>query len=351
MYYSEILNGLSHWRQQHHQTNPIAFHSSLQSVARVFWPSPLTSLPHLPLCVLLDSTIRIPISWDSLLLLQVSGIFFLGLETMEDESNCNAFPFTTTTLAFGGRGSSSSNNHNVYYMQEEVDHSHYLNFAAAAAASNDTTPHHAPTTLPSWLCCQPTPQNYVHFLAENGASQVHNEILPFNNSPGSSGFTTPEASFDMVGYKRPHAEGVPPSNLTVLGFQIPSQNSNESYGTAATASPSTVPSSTSRQKAATADRRRRLRISEGVEALQELLPHPREELSQSRLGGESSSTPFILLEGYGHFLLRDQMQNEPLEEMMGRLLEVNPLAATQLLESGGLIVMPMSLAEGLRPQN
>ena len=120
---------------------------------------------------------------------------------MEDESNCNAFPFTTTTLAFGGRGSSSSNNHNVYYMQEEVDHSHYLNFAAAAAASNDTTPHHAPTTLPSWLCCQPTPQNYVHFLAENGASQVHNEILPFNNSPGSSGFTTPEASFDMVGYK------------------------------------------------------------------------------------------------------------------------------------------------------
>nr|XP_027097124.1 uncharacterized protein LOC113716816 isoform X2 [Coffea arabica] len=270
---------------------------------------------------------------------------------MEDESNCNAFPFTTTTLAFGGRGSSSSNNHNVYYMQEEADHSHYLNFAAAAAASNDTTPHHAPTTLPSWLCCQPTPQNYVHFLAENGASQVHNEILPFNNSPGSSGFTTPEASFDMVVYKRPHTEGVPPSNLTVLGFQIPSQNSNESYGTAVTGSPSTVPSSTSRQKAATADRRRRLRISEGVEALQELLPHPREELSQSRLGGESSSTPFILLEGYGHFLLRDQMQNEPLEEMMGRLLEVNPLAATQLLESGGLIVMPMSLAEGLRPQN
>ena len=57
------------------------------------------------------------------------------------------------------------------------------------------------------------------------------------------------------------------------------------------------------------------------------------------------------VQGYGHFLLRDQMQNEPLEEMMGRLLEVNPLAATQLLESGGLIVMPMSLAEGLRPQN
>nr|QJQ51214.1 bHLH transcription factor bHLH32.1 [Gardenia jasminoides] len=292
---------------------------------------------------------------------------------MEEENNYSAFPSTTTTLAFGGRGSSSSNNNNVCYnMPEEADHSHYLNFAAAAA-SNHTIPQHASTTIPSWPCCQRTPQIYVHFLAENGASQVQKEMLPYSNSTGSSGFTTPEASFDMTGYKRPHTEGVPPSNLSVLGYQIPSQNSYESYGPAATDSPSTVPSSISRQKAATADRRRRLRISEGVEALQQLLPHSREggkasvlddiidhikylqfqvkELSQSRLGGESSSTPFILLEGHGHFLLHDQMQNEPLEEMMGKLLEVNPLAATQLLESRGLIVMPMSLAEGLRPQN
>ena len=51
-------------------------------------------------------------------------------------------------------------------------------------------------------------------------------------------------------------------------------------------------------------------------------------------------------QGYGHYLLHEQM-NDPLEEMMGRLLEVNPSAATQLLESRGLVIMPTDLAEGL----
>lgn len=103
-----------------------------------------------------------------------------------------------------------------------------------------------------------------------------------------------------------------------------------------------------------------------------------QDLSQSRLGGESTSEPFILLEvltiqpylngmrekyphfvierftecmdvmwqGYGHYVLQDQMLNEPLEEIMGKLLEVNPSEATQLLENRGLYVMPMTLVEG-----
>jgi hypothetical protein len=41
------------------------------------------------------------------------------------------------------------------------------------------------------------------------------------------------------------------------------------------------------------------------------------------------------------------MLNEPVEEMMGKLLEENPLAAAQLLESKGLLMMPIDLVEGL----
>ena len=52
-------------------------------------------------------------------------------------------------------------------------------------------------------------------------------------------------------------------------------------------------------------------------------------------------------QGYGHYIPHDQMLKEPLEEMMGKLLEVNPSEATQLLEGRGLYVMPMTLVEGL----
>lgn len=51
-----------------------------------------------------------------------------------------------------------------------------------------------------------------------------------------------------------------------------------------------------------------------------------------------------------HYSLYDGLMNRPLEEMIGRLLEVNPFAATQLLESKGLFMMPIGLAEGLPPQ-
>lgn len=51
-----------------------------------------------------------------------------------------------------------------------------------------------------------------------------------------------------------------------------------------------------------------------------------------------------------HYLPYDGLMNRPLEEMIGKLLEVNPFAATQLLESKGLFMMPIALAEGLPPQ-
>ncbi|XP_041020166.1 transcription factor bHLH7-like isoform X2 [Juglans microcarpa x Juglans regia] len=123
-----------------------------------------------------------------------------------------------------------------------------------------------------------------------------------------------------------------------------------------------------RKGAMATDRNRRLRIAERINALQELLPYSAEggqasvlddiidyikylqlqikDLSRSRLGGESSAEPLIFREGYGHYLSQ-QMLNEPLEEMVGKLLEENPIAAAQLLESKGLFVMPIDLADGL----
>ncbi|XP_022995863.1 transcription factor bHLH69-like isoform X1 [Cucurbita maxima] len=117
------------------------------------------------------------------------------------------------------------------------------------------------------------------------------------------------------------------------------------------------------------DRQRRIRIAERLEALQALLPlaskgnqasalddvidHIKylqlqiKDLSQSKIGGESSSEPFLFVEGYGHYMSHQEMQGEPLEEMVGKLLEVDPLAAAQLLENKGLFVMPMDFVEGL----
>ena len=41
------------------------------------------------------------------------------------------------------------------------------------------------------------------------------------------------------------------------------------------------------------------------------------------------------------------MSSEPLEEMLVKLLEQNPLLASELLEMKGLLLMPIELTEGL----
>jgi len=52
------------------------------------------------------------------------------------------------------------------------------------------------------------------------------------------------------------------------------------------------------------------------------------------------------LQGYGHYI-DQQMLNEPLEEIMGKLLEEHSAAAGQLLESKGLFLLPMALVDDL----
>ncbi|KAG5587069.1 hypothetical protein H5410_047503 [Solanum commersonii] len=93
---------------------------------------------------------------------------------------------------------------------------------------------------------------------------------------------------------------------------------------------------------------RRMKIAEKIDALGELFPC-------SKQGGKASQMDEIIdhikylqfqMKGCGHYIL-DEQQIEPLEDTMGKLLELNPSMATQLLESKGLFVMPMALAEGL----
>ncbi|XP_073104889.1 uncharacterized protein [Elaeis guineensis] len=70
-------------------------------------------------------------------------------------------------------------------------------------------------------------------------------------------------------------------------------------------------------------------------------------LHQSRLSGEATPYPFVHLEGYGHYLLHQQMCGEPLEEMMGQLMISSMNSANELFESKGLAVLPMTLAYAL----
>ncbi|KAF5191772.1 Transcription factor bhlh [Thalictrum thalictroides] len=119
------------------------------------------------------------------------------------------------------------------------------------------------------------------------------------------------------------------------------------------------------------DRCRRVKKTENLKAMQELLPHSQkgtilavmEEiidyikylqlqikvLTQSRLGGEPTIDPFIHLEGFGYYLLHDHMLNEPLEMTIGRMMEGNMSAVTQLLETKGLYLMPMPLEGTSKP--
>ncbi|KAF7818302.1 transcription factor bHLH83-like isoform X1 [Senna tora] len=127
--------------------------------------------------------------------------------------------------------------------------------------------------------------------------------------------------------------------------------------------------SSSKQKASVTDRQRRQRIADNFKALHNLLPTPTEgsqayivddvidyvkylqlqikELSGSRLQGDSTGMQLFFREGYGHYI-NQQMLNDPLEEVMGKLLGEHPAAAAQLLESKGLFLLPVALVEDLR---
>nr|CAD1833585.1 unnamed protein product [Ananas comosus var. bracteatus] len=127
-----------------------------------------------------------------------------------------------------------------------------------------------------------------------------------------------------------------------------------------------VRSSKGKNQSVANDKLRRARISEGIKALQNCLPYSKKRnkesafddlidyikflklqlkvLSESRLDGEETDHRFVHVEGYGHYLLHQQMSAEPLGEMMGQLMESNMQVANQLLESKGIALFPLEFA-------
>lgn len=236
--------------------------------------------------------------------------------------------------------------------------------------------------IPQWIHCQ-TPQSYVEFLAQKGFPEIQkNASYDISAEASNFGLVYPS---QVEGYSTPQGEWAQVMDFTGMEHQLgvqdlQKQDWNEEYsnvsqansglGAAAANNSSETHRKISRQRAYASDRCRRLRISERIYALQGLLPHSKEggrasvlddiidyikflqfqvkDLSRSRLEWESTSSPFIFLEGYGHYFVHEQMLHEPLEEMMGKLFEVNPSAATELLHSRGLYVMPMAFAEGFQ---
>ncbi|XP_020550206.1 transcription factor bHLH66-like isoform X3 [Sesamum indicum] len=213
--------------------------------------------------------------------------------------------------------------------------------------------HPEPVPVPEWMHCPQTPQNYVDFLAERGYTEIQKQM-----------------SYD-ISSQVPSSRLADPSHLK-QGWTEDCSSAFQAYSSSCAAESkyaSGARRKRSREKAYAADRCRRLRISHWLDALQELVPHSKEvgraglldevidhvqylkykvkDLCRSRLGGESTSNSFIFLEGHGHYLVQEQMLNGPLEEIMGKFIDVYPSAATELLQSRGLIVMPVNLVEGL----
>ncbi|KAI8574555.1 hypothetical protein RHMOL_Rhmol01G0363800 [Rhododendron molle] len=244
--------------------------------------------------------------------------------------------------------------------------------------------HIPPVPFPpsQWIHCQETSPGSVEFNTERSVTEIsremsyHNAIVPFGGMDVWK--VGGNAVLQEVKCARP--QNWPPMNsFADAEYQLHAQGqeSNELHSRASVAAPAFLAkphNHASRRRASitATDRARRMRITERHHALNELLPRHKEvihgskasqldditdyikylqlqikDLSRSRLGGEPTSDPFVFLEGYGHYILHEQMLNEPLEEMMGKLLEVNPSAASRLLESRGLVIMPTTLVEGL----
>ncbi|XP_050366060.1 transcription factor UNE12-like isoform X2 [Argentina anserina] len=203
----------------------------------------------------------------------------------------------------------------------------------------------------------------VH-AAAGGVSDFQRDLLYGSSLGKSSGSKSIDFSLDMDPSK--HTSWT--DTFSGVSFDNTSQV-DQKLTLAAPDIPSRPRQSAKRQISLVNERARKIRIAERVTALEELLPQSVEDgqefvlddvidhikflqlqikdLSKSRLGGEAITEPMIFREGYGHYFLHQQMLSEPLEEMIGKLLETNPVAADQLLKDKGLSVMPLSFTKNL----
>ncbi|KAL3849847.1 hypothetical protein ACJIZ3_011729 [Penstemon smallii] len=149
-----------------------------------------------------------------------------------------------------------------------------------------------PLVIPEWMQCQQTPQNYVEYLAESGYREIK-EGMSYNMFSQVSNLELADPS-QVEDYQRLHYEG---NLIPVTGMEHQSsfqkEDCNQDYsndsqgytrsGADALKCSSKVHRRRSREKSYAADRCRRLRISQWLDALQELLPHQKEGCKEALL--------------------------------------------------------------------
>ncbi|CAA0828119.1 Unknown protein [Striga hermonthica] len=284
------------------------------------------------------------------------------MEEQNYENSVQFPPLATNYIAEDAYGLSGDHHANHYYV---------------TPGSNGM--HHERAAVTEWTPSQQMPKTYVEFLAERGHPEDQRQ-MQYNVSSEIPGFGL---EYPSQLQEHPGLRNVGHFDKTFTGLEpqygVQEQNWNESHshafqaysglGTAATASLESVTEARRRRSRACAtDRLRRLKISHWLEALKELMPQPEvgkaalldvvidhvkylqnqvKDLCQSRLGGEPISNSLIFLEGHGHYVFQGQMLNGPVEHTMGKLIDSYPSAVTELLQTRGLIAMPMAFAEEL----
>ncbi|KAG1371023.1 transcription factor bHLH7 [Cocos nucifera] len=204
------------------------------------------------------------------------------------------------------------------------------------------------------------------------ASDFSNILLPIESDD-----PVEDMVFPLIGYSVPSSKeksASMPKNaenefLPQSYTSIQQKPDDDSDNSAEPSSKIMLSSREARAQAAASRRLHRARVTEGIKALQNCIPSSDKcnkesvlddiidyikflklqlkALCQSRLSGEATLYPFVHIEGYGHYLLHQQMCGEPLEEMMGQLMISNMNSANELFESKGLSVLPMTLAYAL----
>ncbi|KAG6400776.1 hypothetical protein SASPL_137619 [Salvia splendens] len=266
-----------------------------------------------------------------------------GLTTADSSSSC---PRRTTG--------------NPAWIMEEQNHKKYLPFRALALdwlASNasgslssnfDSDQYYimaAGSGACQWMHSQPTPQNYIPFLSETGHTEIQKQ-MEYDVTAQCPAMRLQNPS-QLEEYMRLHNCGDFVTSVTGLEELVEI---------------------------------RKLRISHWLDALQELVPSPEGVGQAALLDGVVDHIEYLqyqmkfeknafandlywsdqacmlqifvsfeslhaLSHGHGHYFLEDQMLDGPLEEMIGKLIKGYPSAAAELLQSRGLIVLPMTFAE------
>lgn len=229
--------------------------------------------------------------------------------------------------------------------------------------------------------------NYVKrlFFSQAGASR-ENKLMPTINSldiEALNSFSNPlcpaakvESLEDFlpsgIGYLLSNTQGEQANISNNVEFEEPADigaliNQKTKYcSSAVQQSEETMATKKARASKVISSRIYRAKIAEAIKALKTALPHSEsgnqasildnvinyikflkvriDALSQTRLNGEASAHSFVHIEGFGHYLLHPQAYHQPLEEMVGNLLNLNPQVANELLEHKGLAIVPMDSA-------